>query len=111
MKWELDYGWKVEIMDNIDDVVEAILDQMDSTYFDDMLDECYQEVNTCGYTFAPSDVLKSCDPIAYDCEFEDYKDNLRSDIEYELERMVDGEESDFYGVSVTCIEEEEEEEE
>lgn len=111
MKWELDYGWKVQIMDNIDDVVEAILDQMDSAYFDDMLDECCQQVEVCSYVYTPSEVLKSCDPVAYDYEFENYKDNLSYDIGYDLDRMYDGEQTNFYGVDVTCIDEEEEEEE
>lgn len=107
MKWELDYGWRVEVMDGIEDVIEAILDQMDSVYFDDMLDECYQEINIFGYDFTPSDILKSCDPVAYRCEFENYKDNLRYDIECDLEVMCDGDQIDFYGLDVTCIEEEE----
>lgn len=106
MKWELDYGWKVKVMDDIEDVTEAILDQMESTYFDHMLDECHQEVNIFGYDFTPSDILKSCDPVAYRCGFEDYKDSLRDDIEYELERLTPGEEPYLYGVIVTLVEEE-----
>ena len=78
--------------------------------FDEMLDEIESEVTVCGMTFYPSDILKSCDPIAYriskseyesnydldDCEeYNDLKDELESledelsDLESELEELQD----------------------
>lgn len=78
--------------------------------FDDYLDEIESEVTVCGMTFYPSDVLKSCDPIAYriskseyesdydldDCEeYMDLKDELESleeqlsDLESELSDSQD----------------------
>lgn len=47
--------------------------------FDELLDECYPEVEVCGLTFYPSDVLKSCDPIAYRCAKSDYESNYDLD--------------------------------
>jgi len=45
--------------------------------FDDMLDECYEPFTMGDLIFMPSDILKSCDPVAYRvglCEFEDFED-------------------------------------
>ena len=69
--------------------------------FDEMLDEIESEVTVCGMTFYPSDILKSCDPVAYRCaksdyessydlddceEYTDLKDELEI-LEYELELL------------------------
>ena len=47
--------------------------------FDSYLDEIEQTVNVCGMTFYPSDILKSCDPIAYRCAKSDYESNIDLD--------------------------------
>lgn len=47
--------------------------------FDDMLDECHETVTICSLKYAPSDVLKSTDPIAYRCMLADYLDGLVAD--------------------------------
>ena len=44
-----------------------------------MLDDCHDEVDVCGYKYAPSDALKSLDPIAYRCGFNDYVSSLEED--------------------------------
>lgn len=69
--------------------------------FDEMLDDCHETYNLGGMTFYPSDILKSCDPIAYriskseyesnydldDCgEYNGLKDELEI-LEYELELL------------------------
>lgn len=69
--------------------------------FDEFLDEIESEVTVCGMTFYPSDILKSCDPIAYRCakseyessydlddldEYNDLKDELEL-LEYKLELL------------------------
>ena len=43
--------------------------------YEDMLDECYEPYSMGGMTFYPSDILKSCDPIAYRCGFNDFFDD------------------------------------
>lgn len=58
--------------------------------YNDMLDECSDEVNICGMTYLPSECLKKVDPIAYRCGLSDWADGERSDILYRLERMDDG---------------------
>ena len=47
--------------------------------FDEFLDEIEETVNICGMTFYPSDILKSCDPIAYRCAKSDYEANYDLD--------------------------------
>ena len=69
--------------------------------FDEMLDDCHETYNLGGMTFYPSDILKSCDPIAYRIskseyesnydlddveEYNDLKDELEI-LEYELELL------------------------
>ena len=43
--------------------------------FNDFLDACYESVTIAGMKFYPSDVLKSCDPVAYRCAKSDYESN------------------------------------
>ena len=42
--------------------------------FDDMLDECCEEVRIGDLTYSPSRVLGMVDPIAYACGFNDWVD-------------------------------------
>ena len=46
--------------------------------FDSYLDD-EGSVNVCGMEFCPSDILKSCDPIAYRCAKSDYESNIELD--------------------------------
>lgn len=41
-----------------------------------MLDECYGEVEICGFTYPASVALKNVDPIAYRVGMSDYEDSL-----------------------------------
>ena len=43
--------------------------------FENMLDECYEPYTAMGGNYYPSDILKSCDPIAYNCAFSDFFDD------------------------------------
>ena len=47
--------------------------------FDEFLDEIESEITVLGMTFYPSDILKSCDPIAYRCAKSDYESNFDLD--------------------------------
>ena len=46
--------------------------------FDEFLDDD-GSVTVCGMEFYPSDILKSCDPIAYRCAKSDYESNYDLD--------------------------------
>jgi hypothetical protein len=47
--------------------------------YDQMLDDCFPEVDICGYKWNPSTALKRVDEIAYNCGFSDYVSSLESD--------------------------------
>lgn len=53
-------------------------------HYDDILDDDYEEVNIGGCIFTPSQILRCCDPIAYNMGMQDY-------ISYRLEDAL----SDF----------------
>ena len=92
---------------------EYIAENMGEDVYDDMLDDCYGPVRIGGLEYSPAMVLYRVDPIAYRCGMNDYYDSLQSDMIYEIERMDDMDEQDFYGfsVSVEWIDDEEDEEE
>lgn len=61
--------------------------------FDSYLDD-EGSVTVCGLEFYPSDILKSCDPVAYRCAKSDYESNYDlddvaeySDLKEELESL------------------------
>ena len=47
--------------------------------FDEFLDDSEETVTVCGMEFYPSDILKSCDPVAYRCAKSDYESNYDLD--------------------------------
>lgn len=49
--------------------------------FDDVLDECYPEVEVCGCYYPVSEILKRVDPILYRVSRRDYADSLYYEIE------------------------------
>ena len=69
-------------MNSINEQIENLQSQLDhfeykvsESEFDDFLDDCYDMVIVAGMEFYPSDVLKSCDPVAYRCAKSDYESN------------------------------------
>ena len=50
-------------------------------WYDDMLDDCYPEVEVMGLKFSPSVAFYRLDPIAYQTSMNDYESALRSDYE------------------------------
>ena len=93
----------IELM-NLDEVLRYFIDNIDSEYYDDMLDECYEEVNILGYTYSPSVALYRVDEIAYNCGFNDWKDSeVYGYIKEEIEGLDLGEEEEYYGINVECI--------
>ena len=64
--------------------------------FDEFLDEIESSVVIYGMEFFPSDILKSCDPVAYRCAKNDFESNYDldnceeySDLKDELESLED----------------------
>lgn len=57
--------------------------------FNESLDDCHETYNLGGMTFYPSDILKSCDPIAYRCAKSDYESNFDLDDCEEYTDMIE----------------------
>lgn len=52
--------------------------------FNEMLDEIYEAVSICGYTYIASHALKEIDPIAYEEEYNNWIDfNLKDGLFYQ----------------------------
>ena len=62
-----------------------------SDSYDEILD-CDGDVTVAGMQFAPSDIIKSCDPIAYRIGVNEYIDSQIEDLQWELDRTDDAEE-------------------
>ena len=106
LKWYVD-GHE---FDTAREAADYIMENCDGEYYDDMLDDCYGDVEICGYTYPASQALYDVDPVAYRCGRGDWEDAEASNLEYELENMSDGESLEFYGSTVLCEEENEEDE-
>lgn len=81
----------IEYSSNIDDM------------YNDMLDDCYGEIEICGYSYSASKALRDVDSVAYRCGYLDFCDELQSDIRDELIRMDIGDSADFYDFTVTLV--------
>ena len=68
----------------IDKEVEARLDLIEESEYDDMLDECTPMVQIGTLEYSPSQVLKAVDEVAYELGFGEYVDSRREDIEEEV---------------------------
>ena len=68
--------------------------------FVEMLNECYEPVKVCGYEYDQANILKSVDPIAFQCGEADYISSMLDDCWIEIE----GEFYDLHEVE-TLIEE------
>ena len=93
-----------------EEAADYIIENMDNSNYDEMLDECYEDVDICGYSYPASLALSRVDEVAYRCGRNDYYDSLRPDMVDELEGMDDGESTDIYGYEIEFKSEEAEEE-
>ena len=50
--------------------------------FDEMLDECHEDVKICGIPYSTSRALKYVDVTAYRCGFNDFVSQLEEDHKY-----------------------------
>jgi chromosome segregation ATPase len=66
-------------IENKQSEIDSFEYEISESDFDEFLDEIEQPVNVCGMEFYPSDILKSCDPIAYRCSKSDYESNIDLD--------------------------------
>ena len=73
----------------IEKEVEEQIDAIDEEEYNESLDDM-GEISVGNLTFYPSDILKNCDPIAYDIGFTEYQDFRREDIEQEVREELEG---------------------
>lgn len=100
---------KIESLNNEINAKQKEIDsfeyEVSESDFDEFLDDAEESVTVCGMTFYPSDILKSCDPIAYRCAKSEYESNydlddvaeyndLKDELE-ELENQLEEFESDL----------------
>ncbi len=101
--------------DSAESAAQEVIENVEDYFWDDWLDGVCEEVEVCGYTYCASRVLRLVDETAYKCEKNNWLDWEYSEIVYSLERMVDGDEEDYFGITVryeeACDDEEEEEDE
>ena len=76
--------------------IETFEYEVSESEFDEFLDEVESSVVIYGMEFFPSDILKSCDPVAYRCAKNDFESNYDlnnceeySDLKDELESLED----------------------
>ena len=76
--------------------IETFEYEASESEFDEFLDEIEGSITVAGMEFFPSDILKSCDPVAYRCAKNDYEANYDlddcekySDLKDELESLED----------------------
>lgn len=69
--------------------IESFEYECSENEFDESLDDCHETYNLGGMTFYPSDILKSCDPIAYRCAKSEYESNYDLDNCEEYTDMVE----------------------
>lgn len=97
--------------DSAESAVHEVIENVEDYYWDDFLDEVCEEVDVLGCKYYPSSVLKLVDEVAYNCSKNDWLDGEYQDIVYSLERMMDGDEEDYFGITVRYEEVSDDEEE
>lgn len=93
-----------------EEAADYIVENMDDDVYDEMLDECYGDIEICGYSYSASLALYRVDETAYRCGRNDYFDGLRPDILDELDNMDSDDTTTIYGLEVEFSSDEIEEE-
>lgn len=86
--------------DSAESAAQEVIENVDDHYWDDYLDDVYGEFEICGYKYCASRALFLVDEVSYKCGKNDWLDGEYRDIVYSLERMVDGDEEDYFGITV-----------
>lgn len=80
---------KVILESDLEQLNEQDIEQL----YDGMLDDCYGEIDICGYKYSPSRALSEVDSVAYSCGFADYTSSLLDD---EFVEVLDDQGNVFY---------------
>lgn len=102
MEYTVTRGFITAVFDTAEAAATYIAEHIPEDDYDEMLDECYETINICGYEYMPSVALRRVDKVAYDCGYNDYCDGLYSEIETTIANMEAGETDEMYRFTVTC---------
>ena len=97
--------------DNTEDAAQEVIENVSDDCWDDYLDDVYGEVEICGQEYCASCALSLVDEVGYKCGKNDWLDVECQNIVYNLERMMDGDEEEYFGVTVRYEEVSDDEEE
>ena len=86
--------------DSAESAAQEVIKNVEDCYWDDYLDEVYGEVEICGCEYCASRALSLVDEVGYRCGKNDWLDGEYQDIVYSIERMMDGDEDEYFGVTV-----------
>lgn len=92
--YEQDEENKDAIEERIEELKKEIANFDASDYitesgFRDMLDECYEPVDICGYKYDAGRALESVDPTAFRCGYADYTANYELDSIEEYRAIIE----------------------
>lgn len=110
MKYRVEEYDRYVVCDTAREVADYISEYADEQLYSDMLDDCYGDVDICGYSYSASIALERVDPIAYRCGLSDWRSDVWSEVQDEADRMDVDDEMDMYGYTVLAYDDEEDEE-
>ena len=104
MKYTVMHRANITEFDTVGSAATYVAENIPEEAYDEMLDECYEQIDICGIKYAPSVALYRVDRVAYRCGYNDYCDSLYCDMVYDIDKLAAGEKAEFYGYTVTCEE-------
>ena len=97
--------------DSAGSAAKEVIKNVDDYYWDNYLNEMYGQVEICDHEYYASWAFYLVDEVAYRCGKNDWLDWEYQNIVYSLERMVDGDEEEYFGITVRYEEVSDDEEE
>lgn len=99
------YIFNGKTYENISELMSDIDNEIDiDEHYDDMLDDSFGDINICGCDYSASIALFRVDEITYNVGKYDYQSSVLQDIEYEIERLDDGDGYNNFDIEVECRE-------
>ena len=96
---------------DVHEAADYISENVDDNEYEEYLNNIYPEIELCGATYLPAQVLFEVDRVNYYCCMTDWRSNVYDKAENSLESMDDGDEENIYGFTVEAVEDDEESEE
>ena len=97
--------------DSAESAAQEVIENVEDCYWDDCIDEMYGEIEICGHEYYASHVLSLVDEVAYRWGKDEWLYGEYQDIVHSLKRMMDGDEEEYFGITVRYEEVSDDEEE